>query len=136
MLTVRRVREAYRRLGFAPAADVYLDEGQRRCCPVAAVCLAEGRLRPRELTPPVAWRNIIAALEEPSPYVTAFIDSINRWHDADWHLRGSPDQIRSAGGTDPALLLMRRGWRDGERVGVALLGPLPSPVQRRTGTTR
>lgn len=136
MLTVRRVRAAYHRLGYHPVSDVYLDESRRRCCPVTAVCLAEGRLRPRELTPPVAWRNVLAALEEPSPYVTAFLDAINRWHDPDWARRESPEHMRPAAGDDPALRLMRRGWQDGERVGVALFGPLPSRVVRRAGAAR
>jgi len=132
MLTVSRVQEAYRRLGFAPATDTYLDEGRKRCCPAAAVCLAEGRLRPRELTPPVAWRNVIAALDEPSPYVVAFIDSVNRWNAHHWTSGGVPVSTRLARSDDPALRQMRRGWDDGERVALALLGP-PSNSTRRVG---
>jgi len=130
MLTVRRVREAYRHLGFAPAADTYLDEGRQRCCPAAAVCLAEGRLERRELTPPVAWRNVIAALDEASPYVIAFIDSVNRWNAPRWSSGGAPIATRLARDDDPALRQGQRGWDDGERVGLALLGPPPGFTHR------
>jgi hypothetical protein len=135
MLTVRRIREAYWRLGFAPAVDTYLDEGRKRCCPAAAVCLAEGRLRPRELTPPVAWRNVIAALDEASPYVMAFLESLNRWNARHWTNGSVPVSTRRPRTEDPALRQMRGGWDDGERVGLVLLGP-PSGYARRAVAAR
>ena len=135
MLTLRRVRAAYQHLAFAPTASTYLDEGLRRCCPAAAVCLAEGRLQPRELVPPVAWRNVIAALDEASPYVIAFIDSVNRWNAPRWNSNGVQVSARLARSNDAALRQMRRGWDDGERVGLALLGP-PLGSAHRIGAAR
>jgi hypothetical protein len=126
MLTVTRVRRAYRVTGLRPASDVYLDETRGLACPVAAVCLAEKRLRPRQLQPPRAWRNVLRVLDEPRSYVTAFLDAINRWHNSD----PAPTTPARSRTTDPILRLMRRGQRDGERVGRALFGP--SAVARRT----
>jgi len=59
MLTVSRIRRAYRMTGLRPAFDVYLDETRGLACPVAAVCLAEQRLRAGQLQPPRAWRNVL-----------------------------------------------------------------------------
>ena len=114
MLTLTRVRQAYRRTGFTPASDVYLDRTRGLACPVAAVCLAEQRLRPGQLRPPRAWQHVLQALEEPRPYVTAFLDAINRWH--------THDPLPTSSRTDPMRRLTERGWRDGERVGTALFG--------------
>ena len=128
MLTVTRVRLAYRVTGLQPASDVYLDETRDLACPVAAVCLAEQRLRPRQLRPPRAWRNVIQALDEPRPYVIAFLDAINRWHTRN----PAPTTPARSQTTDPILRLMQRGTRDVERVGRAFFGPCP----RRTVTRR
>ena len=128
MLTVTRVRRAYRVTGLRPASDVYLDETRGLACPVAAVCLAEKRLRAKQLQPPRAWRNVLRALDELRPYVIAFIDAINRWHTRD----PAPTMPARSRRTDPMLRLMRRGQRDGHRVGRALFGPCP----RRTVTRR
>ena len=125
MLTLHRVRAAYRQIGLRPASDVYLDLARGMCCPTMAVCLAEGRLQRGRVKTRNAYRRVLAALEEPAPYVTAFIDSINRWHTRDrvgWTAAYERPLPRDA---DAALRLMWHGWRDGERVGRALLGPLP-----------
>jgi len=125
MLTVTRVRRAYRVTGLRPASDVYLDETRGLACPVAAVCLAEQRLRAGQLRPPRAWRNVLRALDEPRSYVIAFLDAINRWHTRD----AAPTSARLRM-TDPLRRLIRRGTRDGERVGRALFGSLPRRTRR------
>jgi len=130
MLTVSRIRRAYCMTGLRPASDVYLDETRGLACPVAAVCLAEKRLHPRQLRPPRAWRNVLRALDEPRPYVIAFIDTINRWHTRD----AAPTIPARSRTPDPTLRLLRRGTRDGERVGRALFGPRPRRTRRRPAT--
>ena len=126
MLTVTRVRSAYRVTGLRPASDVYLDETRGLACPVAAVCLAEQRLRAGQLQPPRAWRNVLQALDEPNSYVIAFLDAINRWLTRE----SAPTTPARSQTPDPLLHLIRRGTRDGERVGQALFGPLPRRPRR------
>lgn len=131
MLSIIRVRRAYRVTGLRPVSDVYLDETRGVACPAAAVCLAEQRLRAGELQPPRAWRNVLRALDEPRSYVIAFLDAINRWHTCDPALT-APARSRN---TDPMLRLTRRGTEDGERVSRALFGPRPRRTRRRPATS-
>ena len=125
MLTIERVRRAYRTIGLTPASDAYLDEARGVCCPTMAVCLAEGRLQREEATARHAYRQVLVALGEPAPYVTAFIDSINRWHTREWVGWTEAYERPLPCDADAALRVMWHGWRDGERIGRALLGPLP-----------
>jgi hypothetical protein len=112
MLTVQRVQKGYRTTGLRPASDVYFDEQEGVCCPAIAVCLAEGRLTRAE------------ALNVPTLYLCAFVDSLNRWHSTGWAKEAEFYEGPFPRDADPALRLMRRGWRSGTRVGIALFGPL------------
>jgi hypothetical protein len=131
MLTLHRVRAAYRQIGLRPASDTYLDRTRGVSCPTMAVCLAEGRLQRRQVTTKNAYRRVLAALDEPAPYVNAFIGSINRGHTRDWVGWTKAYEHPLPRTADAALRLMWRGWRDGERIGRALLGPLPRRSRRR-----
>ena len=124
-MTLQRVRAAYRQIGLRPASDAYLDRARGVCCPTMAVCLAEGRLHRGRVTTRNAYRHVLGALDEPAPYVTAFIDSLNRWHTRDWVGWTETYERPLPRDADAALRHMWRGWRDGERVGRALLGLLP-----------
>ena len=131
MLTVRRVRAAYRRIGFRPASAVYFDETQSLCCPTIAVCLAEGRLSRAHVREAMSPTEVARALGEPTLYLAAFIDSINRWHTTGWAWQAAFYNGRRLADADPALALMRRGWRDGTHVGTALFGRLPQRRHRK-----
>lgn len=124
MLTVRRVRQAYRTIGLGPASDVYFDEQEGVCCPAIAVCLAEGRLTRTAVRMAMAPADIAEALNVPTLYFCAFVDSLNRWHTTGWAKEAEFYEGPFPRDADPALRLMRRGWRSGTRVGRALFGPL------------
>ncbi len=124
MLTVSRVRQAYRMLRFRPTSDVYFDEREGACCPAIAVGLAEGRLTRADVHTAMAPAELAHVLDVSVLYLCAFVDSINRWHTTGWAREAAFYEGPFPRDRDPALDLMRRGWRDGARVGAALLGPL------------
>jgi hypothetical protein len=123
MLTVPRVRQAYRTIGLRPASDVYFDEQEGVCCPAIAVCLAEGRLTRTAVRMAMAPAAVAEALHVPTLYLCAFVDSLNRWHTTGWAKDVEFYEGPFPRDADPALRLMRRG-RSGTRVGCALFGLL------------
>jgi len=124
MLTVQRVRQAYRTIGLRPASDVYFDEREGVCCPAIAVCLAERRLTPTIVKIAMAPAEIAEALHVSTLYLCTFVDSLNRWHTTGWAKEAEFYDGPFGKNDDPALQLMRRGWRAGTRVGTALFGSL------------
>ncbi len=124
MLTVQRVRQAYRTIRLRPASDVYFDQQEGMCCPAIAVCLAEGRLTRTAVRIAMAPTEVAEALHVPTLYLCAFVDSLNRWHTTGWAKQAEFYEGPFPRNADPALRLMRHGWRNGTRVGRALFGPL------------
>jgi hypothetical protein len=131
MLTVQRVRQAYRTIRLRPASDVYFDAQEGACCPAIAVCLAEGRLMPTAVKTAMAPAEIAEALHVPTLYLCAFVDSLNRWHTTGWGKEAAFCEGRFPKHDDPALQIMRRGWHAGTRVGTALFGSLDRRRRRR-----